>query len=35
MDNNSKVIIEYGTDNLKDILFNILAEYMGEEENAK
>ncbi len=38
MDNqkeNAKILIEYGKENLKDILSNILLEYIGEEEHAK
>lgn len=38
MDNqkeNAKVLIEYGNENLKEILSNILLEYMGEKEYAK
>lgn len=38
MDNqkeNAKILIEYGKENLKDILSNILLECMGEKEYAK
>lgn len=30
-----KTVIEYGKENLKDILSNILLEYVGEKKYAK